>query len=67
MNNKKPWWRSRTIQSSIISAVTGVLTIISLELQWGSEITTAAIGIGTSMLAIIFRKAATSTIGKEKS
>jgi Na+/phosphate symporter len=63
MEQVKPWWQSRTIIASLVGAVFAVLSIAG---QLPADLTTnmvvdAIIGV-TSVLAIVFRAKATTTI-----
>lgn len=64
MNDKKPWWQSKTILTSIVG------TLVALGLAFGvlpegydAEQLIGGLLAITSLLAIVFRKNATAEIG----
>lgn len=72
MEDSKPWYQSKTIWASIISVIGGVVALTGHQIDPGTQaalandITASAdlITIVSGILSAVFRKTATTTIGK---
>lgn len=70
--DSKPWYQSKGIWAAIIAAISGLLGLIGHQIDPGTQqilvndISAAAqaVSIVSSILAAVFRKTATTTIGK---
>jgi hypothetical protein len=72
MDDSKPWYQSKGIWSAIIAAIAGIIALTGHNIDSGTQaqlvndITASAdlVTIIFSILSGIFRKTATTTIGK---